>query len=136
MKITVALELNDSEELGGLAKFVEQVEGYRATNARLAVAQESMARDAALQERQPAPGAGIGGGEVLTPPAPEPQVVATIVPGAPKAADLNKAALEYGKKHGLDKALELVRAQGVAKVSDLKDPAKMLALYTQFQEGL
>lgn len=63
-------------------------------------------------------------------------VIATITPNGalkvPSPDELNNAATAYMNKHGLDKALALVREFGVARVGDLKDPQKQAALYERF----
>lgn len=130
MKITVTMELNDENEVAGLTQFMKEVEAYRnpAAAMRAAAAQEAgVAPDVQQPETK----------EMHAELAQDPSVVGTITPEVkgPKEAELNQAALKFVEKHSMDKALEILRKYGVAKMPDLKDPAKRAELYKEFLEG-
>ncbi len=127
MKITVTMELNDENEVAGLTQFMKEVEAYRNPAATMRAAAA-----AAQEAEQPAPE------QMHAELAQDPAVVGTITPEVkgPKEAELNQAALKYVEKHSMDKALEILRKYGVAKMPDLKDPAKRAELYNEFLEGV
>lgn len=134
--IRVELELEDANEMQGLARLMAQVEQYRAHKGH-------DHGDEPLVGSAAAPGPVVP--EETTDPVvdaiyAEAPVVAQITPSgvvkAPKEADLNAAALLYSKKHGLDAALKLVGEFGAGKVSEIKDPVKQAAIYYRFVEGV
>ena len=125
MKIKVELELNDSDELGGLSNFVKEIEKYRAMNAQVAAVPQAVAPTEPVAQPAQQP---------VAEQQDEAQVVGSIAPKITEA-ELNQAALKYVEKNGMDKALALVRTFGVAKMPELKDPTKIAELYQQLLEG-
>lgn len=146
--VKVEMELKDANEMNGFNNFVQQVEGYRLANSP-----EGMAKLAAQEHSNRVQAATTAvvteHGETLQKLADNPvaeaqyektPVVAAITPEGvvkpPKESEMIEATQAYMKAHGTEKAFELVRKYGVMKITELKDPVKLAALYAEFKAGV
>jgi hypothetical protein len=151
VKLEVYFE--DATELGAFAEFMEKVEHYRqhkpphshhpvGVQGGPVAPEDNSAEEVSDATYDDAPPEVLAhqvpaDTERLTAEAP---VIATITPEGvskpPTDEQLNSAAQAYAKKHGLEKALDLVRQTGATRVGELKDPAKRAELYKRFVEGV
>lgn len=133
--IRVELELEDANEMQGVARLMAQVEQYRAHKGHDHGDAGLPPENAGTNGEDPVAEATYAADEK-----PDAPIIAQITPSgvvkAPKEADLNAAALAYSKKHGLDAALKVVGEFGASKVSEIKDPVKQAAIYYRFVEGV
>jgi hypothetical protein len=145
--IKVELILQDATEIGAFADLMNEIDKYRAHKDHPRFANEPPAPGAATMApvEKGTPEKDSADDDVVdavyeTEPAPGAPVIATIAPEgvvkAPSEAQMNAAAQAYLAKHGIEKALKLVAEFGVARVGELKDPAKMNELLARFVDGV